>query len=78
MKLVAAFLIILIAKISYCDKFYRESLFLFPKKLFIKPDKDLDEIFHSIGKYVTYKMVNDMKEILDQQNGKKDELFLQD
>ena len=36
-------------------------------------DKDLDEIFHSIGKYVTYKMVNDMKEILDQQNGKKDE-----
>merc|ERR1712096_47970 len=27
----------------------------------------LDELFDSIGKYATFKMVNDMKEILDEQ-----------
>ena len=30
----------------------------------------LNEMFDSIGKYATYKMINDMKEILDEQEGK--------
>ena len=32
-------------------------------------NKALNAMFDSIGKYATFKMVNDMKEILDQQKG---------
>ena len=30
----------------------------------------LNDVFDSIGKYATYKMVNDMKQILNEQEGK--------